>query len=97
MDWFEIPPRECGGAARESRRGARLEWEFQCDDSASHAWQLQLGVRCLFSDTRANRNLLLVLKPYDSTPLAGPAYFRLKMNRGHNRGSDNRRTRGRVR
>ena len=58
MDWFEIPLRECGGGARESRQDAGLEWEFQRGDSASHAWQLQLEVRCPVSDTHANRNLL---------------------------------------
>ena len=43
MDWFEIPPREYVGGARESHRDAGFEWEYQCGDDTSHASQLQLG------------------------------------------------------
>ena len=59
MDWFQIPPREYVGGARESHRDAEFGWEYQCGDNASHSSQLQPGVRYLFSDIHAYRYLLL--------------------------------------
>jgi len=78
MDRFEIPLREYGGAARESRQGAGLQWEFQCGDIASHSSQLQLGVRRPVLDTDSNPDLPLVLKRHDCTLACPSSVFWVK-------------------